>query len=69
MDENKLTTEEELVIFKNINSFNKKYKSEHLNFINTNKEYDVLRNQGIARAKLREFITKEDVNYEYWKSI
>lgn len=69
MTKEELTKQEELIIFKNVNSFNKKYQSDHQNFIQSNQERDALRNQGVSRAKLREFVSKGEVHYEFWKNI
>lgn len=69
MSKDNLTKQEEIIIFKNINSLDKKFNSEHQNFIQSNQEDHALLNQGISRAKLREYITKGEVNYEFWKSI
>lgn len=64
-----LSFEEQLAIFKNVNSKNKKFENNHMNFISGHREADVIKNQGIAKAKLREYVVKEGVDFGYWKNL
>ena len=61
--------EDDLIIFRNINSKNKKIVSNHCNVANSNMPSHALLNQGDSRHKLREFVTKEGTDFEYWKNI
>ena len=65
----KITKAEELAIFRNINGVNKKAKSQHQDVMNGDAENEVLRNQGISRAKLRKFIEEEGEEFGFWKNI
>lgn len=65
----KLTLADELAIFRNINGANKKVTSEHQDVINGDAESEVLRNQGVSRAKLRKFVDEEGLEFESWKNI
>lgn len=58
--------EEELKIFKKINGTNKAFKTDHTNYIKSNVLHAASNNQGIARAKLRKFVSEKEVDYEYW---
>ncbi len=61
--------EEEVRIFQAVNSEKKKIRVSHNDFISSSRVEEVTKNQGIARAKLREFVAKEGVDIEYWKNI
>lgn len=61
-----LLKEEEIKIFKKVNGVGEHFKTEHTNFVRDNKVCAANTNQGVARAKLREFVAREDVDYEYW---
>lgn len=58
--------EKELKIFKNINGTNKAFRVDHTNYIKSDALYAANQNQGIARAKLRKFVSEKEVDYEYW---
>lgn len=69
MDKSDLTKKQELNIFRKINSSENIIKTDHTNFNMSADVIDATKNQGISRAKLRNFIIKEDLNYEYWKNL
>lgn len=58
--------EKELKIFKNVNGVNKVFKTNHTNYIKSDTLHAANTNQGIARAKLRKFVSEKEVDYEYW---
>ena len=50
---------EELSLFRKVNGTNKIIETGHQNYMISNTESDVIKNQGISRAKLREFVKME----------
>lgn len=69
MDDDKLSKKQELNIFRKVNSSKNIIKTDHYNVIMSAEVNDAIKNQGVSRAKLRKFIIKEDLNYEYWKNL
>lgn len=69
MDKDFKEIKEEIIIFQNINSADKKVVNGHTNVCMSNNLSEVEKNQSISRAKLREFIMKEGVDFDYWRNI
>lgn len=69
MNKDELTKKQELIIFRKINASKNIVKTEHTNIRMSADVKDAIKNQGVSRAKLRKFIIKEDLNYEFWKNL
>ena len=53
---------EQLIIFKKVNVLGRNIFSSHTNVINSDRISDVLKNQGISRANLRNYIKENGVD-------
>lgn len=69
MDKQELNREEELSIFRKVCGCKKVVTSDHTNFMNGNTTRVAYYNQGISKVKLKEFIEKEGLEFEYWKTL
>lgn len=64
-----LTREQELKIFRAVCGADKVVTSQHANCCNGNSVYAGNFNQGVAKAKLKEFVEKRGLDFEYWKNL
>lgn len=61
--------EKKLIIFKKVNVHGREKFGEHQNVIASDKPADVLKNQGISRAKFRKFIKENGGDEDFWTNI
>lgn len=64
-----MEAKKELLLFKAVVGEDKVIVNQHINVSNGNRVCDGYYNQGISKAKLIEFIKKENKSYEYWKNL
>lgn len=69
MKELELELEQEIKLFKKINGKEKIVTNNHQNFNGGNSRKAALYNQGIGRAKLRQFIIEKDIDIDFWENL
>lgn len=61
--------EKDIKLFKAINGEEKIIKNGHQNFNDGNSKKTALYNQGIGRAKLRDFILEKNIDLDFWENL
>lgn len=56
-------------LFKKVSGFKKIVKNDHVNVSNSNKTADGNFNQGVSKAKFKEFLKKEGEKFEKWRKL
>ena len=63
------TRQQELKIFRAVCGGRRIVQSRHANVCNEYSVYAGNFNQGVSKAKLREYIERESLDFEYWKNL